>query len=594
MKKTVIKVLVVAFLFALGGCGVSSMVKKANLIKYDVQPNPLELYAGKVPVSITVNFPPKYFVKQAYMVVTPYLVSDLDKESEVAFTSQTFQGEKVKDNNPMISYKNGGSYTYKDTIPYNSIYRRSHLELRMTVSKGANGKKLTVATVTIAQGIITTPELVDDGLAVDNPAVTTKNGKQGLLSTIVTKVAKPQPRKVTEHLTLYYPIQQSRLPYKEQRKPQVDTFLTQFVNLKNDPNMKLLGVDIASYASPDGPIPLNHDLVIGRGNTSIKFMSKKFKKEGVQDPQKIIIRQSTPDEDWAGFKRLVEQSNIKDKDLILRVLQMYKDPNVREQEIKKMAAVYDILKVKVLPKLRRSEIYANFKTVERTPQEYVNIAKTNPKILSQDELFYAAQNAQGADKEMIYKEYIQKYPNDWKARNNLAVYYMKQGNFDQAAKCLEKADQLDPNNPTILNNLGVVYWMKGDYNKAKQYFLKAQSLSSNNPNIDYNLGVIAIKEGQYQKAVQLFGANPSFNKALAQLLAGDPQGAQQTINSVKSDNPYYYYLKAVIAARLDNANDVYSNLQKAISADPNLKSYAKNDLEFRKYFNEDTFKSLVD
>ncbi len=595
MKKIVLQLLAVVLIFALGGCGVNKMVKDASNIKYGVTPNPLELKAGKVPMTVNVTFPPKYFVKQAYLVVTPYLVSDIDKESEIAFKSQTLQGEKVKDNNPSVSYANGGSYKYVDTLAYNSVYRRSHVELRMNVSKGANGKKLKIASITIAKGIVTTPELVDKGLMVDNPVVKTADGKMmGLMSTVVPTVNKPQPRTITEKLVLYYPIQQSYLPIKQQRKPEVDSFLTTFKQYKADPNLQLLGVDIASYASPDGPIPLNHNLVIGRGKTANSFVARKFKRAKESDIAKTLQRVTTPDEDWAGFKALVEQSNIKDKDLILRVLQMYSDPNVREQEIKKMAEVYNILKKGILPKLRRSEIQAKFKSVNRTDAQYVNVAKTNPSILSQDELFYSAQVATGADKEAIYKQYIAKYPNDWRAYNNLAVYYLDNGKFDDALTQLQKANDLDANNPSVVNNLGVAYWMKGDYAKAKEYFQKAANLGGSNENINYNLGVIAIKEGKYQDAVDLFGARPTFNKALAQLLTGDAQAAENTINQVNSDCAYNYYLKAVIAARLDKADDVYSNLQKAVAKKADLKDYAKNDLEFRKYFDEDQFKAIVE
>ncbi len=595
MKKLALQLLAVTLIFALGGCGVKKMVKDASNVKYNVTPNPLEMHAGKVSMAINVTFPPKYFNKKAYLVITPYLVSDIDKESEIAFKSQTLQGEKVQDNNPMISYKEGGSYRYVDTLDYNSIYRRSHVELRMNVSKGATGKKLELATITIANGIITTPELVTKGLLVDNPVVTTADGKHvGMMSPVVPTIAKPQPREIKEKLVVYYPLQQSYLPRKEQRKPEVEQFLSNFEQLKTDPNMQFLGVDIASYASPDGPIPLNHDLVIGRGKTATKFVSTKFKKIKAEDATKAIERATTPDEDWAGFKQLVENSNIQDKDLILRVLQMYSDPNVREQEIKKMAEVYEVLKKDILPKLRRAEIQAKFKSVERTDEQYVEVAKSNPDILSQEELFYAAQQAKGADKEAIYKTYIEKYPNDWRAYNNLAIYYIENGKFDDAANLLTKADELDANNPSVVNNLGVVYWMKGDYKKAKEYFEKAANLGGSNENINYNLGVIAIMEGQYQKALDLFGARPTFNKALAQLLSGDVQGAENTINQVKSECAYYYYLKAVIAARQDKADDVYSNLQKAVAKVEALKEYAKNDLEFRKYFDEDTFKAIVE
>ncbi len=595
MKKIALQLLAVVLIFALGGCGVNKMVKDASNVKYNVTPNPLEMHAGKVPMSINVTFPPKYFNKQAYLVITPYLVSDIDKESEIAFKSQTLQGEKVKDNNPMISYKEGGAYKYVDTLDYNPIYRRSHVELRMNVSKGANGKKLQLATITVANGIITTPELVEKGLMVDNPIVKTADGKMvGMMSTITPTIAKPQPREFAQKLVLYYPLQQSYLPVKEQRKPDVDSFLNTFKKYKEDPNLNLLGVDIASYASPDGPIPLNHDLVIGRGKTATGFVSKKFKKVKEQDVVNTIQRATTPDEDWEGFKNLVEKSDIKDKDLILRVLQMYSDPNVREQEIKKMAEVYEVLKKDILPKLRRAEIQAKFKSVERTDEQYVDVAKNQPEILSQEELFYAAQVATGADKETLYKQYIAKYPNDWRAYNNLGVYYMENGKLDDAETQMLKANELDANNPSVINNLGAIYWLKGDYAKAKEYFQKAANLAGANENINYNLGVIDIMEGKYQEALDLFGARPTFNKALAQLLTGDAQAAENTINQVKSECAYYYYLKAVIAARLDKADDVYSNLQKAVAKKADLKDYAKNDLEFRKYFDEDQFKAIVE
>ena len=583
--KRVSKLLAVILLFAVSSCGLNKMVKDASNIKYSVNPTPLEYEAGKIPVSITVNFPPKYFNKKAYLVATPVLVG----KDSVTLKPQTLQGESVKDNNPIISYKEGGSFTYKDTIDYVPGLRRSDLKLTMKVSKGANGKELNVATVKIGEGTITTPLLVFNGLAVDNPAY---DGK-GLMRSIVPTIEKPKATEKKETVVLYYPIQQSRLPYKEQKKEEVKQFLNKFEEFKNDPDVQVLGVDIASYASPDGPIPLNHDLVIGRGNTAENFIGSKLKKEEVNTAE-LLKRETTPDEDWEGFKNAVQKSNIEDKDLILRVLSMYSDPNVREAEIKKMSAVYDVLRKDILPKLRRSEIQAVYKDREKTTEELISLAKTNPARLSQDELYYAAQEAKGADKEAIYKEYISRYPNDWKAYNNLAVYYIMSGQYDNAETYLNKADELDANNPTVLNNKGVLLFAKGDQEQAKEMFKKASSLAGSNDAIGYNLGVFCILNAKYDDAVGKFGGSDSFNKALAQLLSGNTDAAKKTLENVESQNAYYYYLMAVIEARGDNADGVYTNLQKAVEADASLKAYAKDDLEFRKYFDEDSFKAIVE
>lgn len=592
MRSTTLKLLALLLIVALAGCNsLKKMADNADKLKYQVTPNPLEMHAGKVPVSISVQFPPKFFPKKAYLVITPTLTNA--NGEELNFKSTTLQGEKVKDNNPVIKYKTGGSYTYIDTVNYDPKFRKSDLVLKFSANTGGNGQSVTFVSVKIGQGIITTPELVDPGLIVDNG--TLGNTNKGLLKTIRATISKPKTVPQQQKLVLYYPLQQSRLPYKEQRKPEVDTFLNKLQQLKNNPDIDLQGIAIASYASPDGPIDLNHDLVQGRGKTATDFMTKKFKKGDFEEfaSDKNITRETTPDEDWEGFKTLVQQSNIEDKEVILRVLSMYSDPNVREQEIKKMAEVYETLKKEILPKLRRAEIIATYQTKERTPEEMIQLAKTDPDKLSREELFFAAQSAQGADKETIYKTYISKYSDDWKAYNNLAVYYIKENRLTEAENELQKAENIQQNNTAVLNNYGVLYYAKGDMAKAKDYFHRAYQLEAN-PDVGYNCGVLLIKQGKYQEAVQKFGAPASYNKSLAQLLVGNTADAINTLNSVKSDNAYYYYLKAVEAARNSDQNGVFTNLQTAIQKDASLKDYAKNDLEFRDYFDDDTFKSLVE
>jgi len=372
MKKFTFQLLAVVIAFAIGGCGLGKMVDDANLVQYQVTPDPLEMHAGKVPVQVSVTFPPKYFNKKAYLVITPYIVSK-NGSDELQLKSTTLQGEKVRDNNPIINYKNGGSYTYIDTVDYDAVYRRSDLQLRISANKGGNGNSYSFASVNIAEGIVTTPELVKNGLAVDNG--TLGNTGEGLMNLITPNVGLPPSRTEKTSLVLYYPLQKDRLTSKEQRKADIDSFLTEVKNIKDDADLNFKDLTVASYASPDGPQDLNHNLVEGRGKNSTDFLTKKFKKVELTDVEDFMKRETTPDEDWEGFKAAVQESNMEDKDVILRVLSMYSDPDVREREIKNMAAVYDKLRNEILPKLRRSEIIATYETRQKTPEELVNLGK---------------------------------------------------------------------------------------------------------------------------------------------------------------------------------------------------------------------------
>lgn len=591
MKKLTIQLLAVVLFFAISGCGLNKMVDDASLIDYTVTPDPLELKGGKVPVSIDVVFPAKYFNKKAYVTFTPSLVSS-DGSSSIDMHAQTLQGEKVNDNNPVIPYDNGGSYSYIDTIDYSDLYRMSDLQLKISANKGGNGSSYNFAAVTIAHGVITTPELVDEGLKIDNG--TAGNSGNGIMNTITPSVTLPQTSTQKEVLTLYYPLQKSRLTTAEKRKADVDSFLNTVIAMSDDPDVNMGDITVASYASPDGPQDLNADLRDDRGANSSDFLVDKFDDADFDQANQadFLTRETTPEEDWDGFKAAVQASNIADKDLILRVLQMYNDPDVRETEIKKLAAVYDELRNEILPQLRRSEVVATYQTRQKTAVELINTAKTNPSTLSKLELFYASNNATGTDQETILKSYTSTYNDDWQGFNNLGVYYIKDNKLDDAEVQLQKAETIDNNNAVVLNNLGVLYWAKGDENKAGEYFKRAANIDPND-DINYNLGVICIKKGNYETAVEKFGGTPSYNKSLAQLLAGNTADAISTLSSVQSEEAFYYYLKAVEAARNANDNDLFTNLQKAIGKNSALKAYAQNDMEFRNYFEDDTFKSIV-
>jgi Flp pilus assembly protein TadD len=328
-----------------------------------------------------------------------------------------------------------------------------------------------------------------------------------------------------------------------------------------------------------------------RGKTGETFTKDQLKK--VEGADQVVSRQTTQSEDWEGFKKMMESSNLRDKDLILRVLSMYSDPNTREREIKNIAAAYTSLKSDVLPKLRRSEINAVLQTNGKSDSEIASLAKSNFDELTQDEALYATTMASIDNKEKIaiLKKYTAKYPQDWRGFNNLGTALIRDGQLADASTQLTKAKTIDANQSIVYNNLGVIDIANNNMPKAKENFSKARNIGCEEAG--YNLGVINIRNGEYDKAVANFGSKPSFNKALAQVLSKNVSDASATIRALDSQDAYVDYLKAIISAKNNNEDGVMKSLKEACKKNPDLMDYAEFDVEFIRYFEQPNFKAIV-
>ncbi len=613
MKKTIIYSLSVILIAGMiTGCGgLQKMVDNAKDVKYGTTPSPLEMHAGKVPVSVTVTFPPKYFAKNVKLVITPTLKSD-DGSEEHSFPPQTIIGEKFKDNYPRISYKNGGSFSFKDTIDYKDAFRMSDMELKLMASTNKD-QGVPVIALKIADGVKTTPELVMQGMAIDGglkivgSVIDDKgNLKKGdgvgqgssaiVGKTVRVTTTKPTITYDSKEAKLFFDLQKSNVKNAELKSEDIKELVTFIKDAAGNAEKELKGVKIASYASPDGPEELNQGLVEKRGQSSGSAFKKALKKEGVSQVEEaeFISTETTQSEDWEGFKKEVAASDIEDKDLIIKVLSMYSDGDTREKEIKNLSAVYNSLRNKVLPKLRRSVIKFSYQSKAKTDEELSKIAVSNPEKLQQEELLYSANITDDlASKEKIYLSYTKSYPDDWRGWNNLAVAQTKQNKLSEAKVNFQKAEEAKSGNPQVLNNLGVIAMAEGDDDAAFDYFQKAIDAGESSGAPGYNMGVILIKRGQYAEALTNMG-DATFNKALAQTLSGDNASAEATmVNLGSNDYAIFYYFKAVVAAKAGNEGDLMENLKIAVAKDDKLKGYAKKDVEFLKYFDNSDFKSIV-
>ena len=576
MKKVTFKSLVslaIAVLLLSSCGGLDKMAEKAKDIKYVVTPDPLEMHAGKVAVDIKGTIPPKYFDKKAKMVSTPVLKY---ATGETALKTNTLQGEKFEDNNTVISWKEGGNFSYTDTIPYVDAMRIADLEYRGKATKGGDETEMFI--MKIADGVIVTPLLVDKTPKfVEIPA--TMDSKIEDLETAI----------------ILYTIQNSNIRGSELKKDEVKRLIELLTTTTDESDNELVNVEISSYASPDGPEDLNAKLVEGRGKSAQNYIAKSLRKSkaSVTKEASFVVKETTPTEDWEGFKKEVEGSNVQDKDLILRVLSMYSDPEVREREIKNISEAYTALKDDILPQLRRSVIKANYQSKVKTNEELLALA-SNPDTLKLKELLYTATLTQDlAVKESLYKTAISKHNDCYVANNNLGVVYAAQNKMSEAKTAFERANEIKANFAPVLANLGAIALANGNSDEASKYFADAKSAGCKSPHVGYNMGIIDIQNGLYTKAIQNFGGENSFNKALAQTLAKQNTEAEATLNSLSAtDNGWVDYLKAIVAAKQSKDDAVFSNLGTAISKSSEIKEYAQGDREFIKYFENDTFKAL--
>ena len=526
---------------------------------FTTDPEVLEAIGGKVPVTITGKFPEKYFKKTATVEVTPVLRWD---GGEAKGQPAMFQGEKVQGNDQTISYKMGGTYTMKASFDYVPEMAKSELYLDFKIKKGK--KEYTIPSVKIADGVIATSELP-----------TVKSANAAYAADAFQRIIKQ-----AQEAQIMFLIQQANIRASELKSEGIKDFNKKVVAVNGDKkNFKLNNIEISAYASPDGGVKLNTGLAEDRQENTEKYLNKQLKKGEIETQ----VDAKYTAQDWEGFQELVSKSNIQDKDLILRVLSMYQDPEQRETEIKNISSVYKTLADEILPQLRRARLTANYDVIGRSDEEINAAFDAKEDSISVDELLYAATLTQdNARKEAIYKRAIEKYPNDFRAYNNLGMMSYAAGDLNAAENYFKQAASKSASAAEVNTNLGLCELCKGNVAEAETYLSKSTGANTANE----ALGNLYIKQGQYDRAVQAFGDTKTNSAALAQILAKDYNKAKSTLEAVKNPDAYTDYLMAIVGARTNNADLVKSSMAKVGQKDANLKASAQNDREFAKYANE--------
>ena len=484
----------------------------------------------------------------------------------------------------MVSYTSGGNFSYKDNTPFVDDMRLSDLEIRITASKGA--KSLDFDPIKVADGVIATSTL-----ALNYPSPILGVRREANTTGKYDPNIDPFQRIVPDDYTadIHYLINSSYIRGSELKAEDIAKLKEYAKDAYEAERKELKDIEVSAYASPDGTLDWNSKLSEKRESTSSKYVEKTLKKEKIEAALKAKF---TP-EDWEGFKELMEKSSIQDKELILRVLSMYTDPEVREREIKNLSAAFTAVADEILPKLRRAKITANVDLIGKTDEEIAALADSDPASLNPAELLYAATLTTDKNKQLaIYNSMMKVYPDDWRGYNNAGMTMVKQFNYADAKSLFEKAEKLKNDEPIIKNNLGAVALFEGDIAKAETYLGAASGAGEE---VNYNLGIVAMKKGEYEKAVKLFGASDSPNVGLAKILAGDNNGALKSLENCTWEGCYMKeYFKAIVGARTAKENLMFESLQKAVEMKPELKAKIATDMEFAKYFENPKFKAIIE
>ena len=566
MFRKICFLLAIVAAFFMGSCG--SKMKGIKPEFFTVTPGVLEVVGSEVPVVVDGKFPAKFFNKKSVLTITPVLKYE---GGEALAEPMTFQGEKVRGNDRVVSYDNGGTFRMKMTFDYVPEMEDAELYLRFVVNKGS--KVYSLPDVKIADGCVATSQLYRQAVATANIAV----GEDAFQRVI----------KQAKEANIMFLIQQANLRSSELNSTDMKELKASIVDVATDYENKVLeDIQISAYASPDGSMDVNHDISVNREANTAKYMKNELKKaklEGFVDSEYTA-------EDWEGFSELVASSNLPDKELILRVLSMYEDPEEREQQIKNISSVYSELADEILPKLRRARVTLNYQLIGRSDEQIIAQYAQDPKVLSLEEILYSSMLTDDVEKQAeVFNTAIKLHPGDYRAYNNLGVLAYNRGDYNTASEYFAKAASINSMASEVKLNMGYLELLEGNVAAADSYItLGVDSKAGNEA-----LGNLYIAQGDYARAAALLENTETNSAALAQMLNKNYSAARKTIEKIENPDATTHYIKAVLGARTSNVAFIYDGLKEAIKLDPSLAKKAAGDLEFVKYLGDSTFQNIV-
>lgn len=532
------------------------MEKEIETLGLEASPEPLILRGDQVELEITGKFPPKYFAKKVSIEATPILTWD---GGSASFDAQGFQGEDVAGNFDVVPFENGKSFSYSSSIPYDPAMEDA-CELAVAISGSKGSKSASFDPYVVGSGVITTPLWVRS----DDQFILVPDNFERVLS-------------YSLEATINYLVNSDNVRSSELRDEDWKALLDLVALSASADSVTITGTRIEAFASPEGEISLNDNLAAERAQSAADAMTSALKKKKI-DQVEDFFALVPKGEDWIGFKKLMQASNIPDKDLILRVLEMYTDNNKREEAIRNIAKTYKIIEDEVLPELRRSQLVVSYDVEGYTDAELMDLCKSNPDILTVEEILFAATLFESMnDKLEIYQNAARVHPDDFRGYNNAGYCLMDMGRETQAKELFNQALSVE-RNKAVLNNVAAIKRREGDVDGAMKLLNEASGAGDE---VNYNKGIILIQKGDYSAAISNMGRSNTVNVALAKMLNGDANGAKTVLDNAGDDSAVASYIYAIACARLGDGAGAKRHLTDALTKDGSLRAKAERDLEFR-------------
>ena len=532
------------------------MEKEIEAMGLEASPEPLILRGDQVELEVTGRFPAKYFGKKVSVEATPVLTWE---GGNASFESEGFQGEDAAGNFTVVPFESGKSFSYSSSGPFDPAMEDA-AELAVVISGTQGNKSATFAPFVVGAGVITTPLWVQ----ADDQFIPVEDNFQRVIT-------------YTEEVTVNYSVNSSTVRSGELRDADWKA-LKELMQLSvAADSVTITGARIEAYASPEGEITLNEDLASDRANSAAASVTREMKRKKLTADE-AFYDLVPKGEDWQGFKSLMQASDIEDKNLILRVLEMYSDKNKREEEIRNIAKTYKAIEKEILPALRRSQVVVSYDVEGYTDEELMDYCMSMPDSLTADELLYAATLFSDLnDKLTIYQSAARVHADDFRGYNNAGWCLAQMGRMNQAGEVFQQALELE-RNKAVVNNVAALTRQNGDIDGAMKLLNEAAGAG---PEVGYNKGIILIQKGDYASAISNMGRVSSVNVALAKMLNGDAAGAKTALENADDDSAVASYVMAVACARLNDSAGVKKHLGEALAKDPNLRQKAEKDLEFR-------------
>lgn len=578
MKNINLKNLVVLMFAAvlLSSCGLGRMISRYEQgVTFTPETNPLENHGGQVAVEIDGRVGERYFHRRAIMELTPVLKYE---GGEKALTPIILRGNRTTGDGILVERRTPTTFDLSEAIAYQDAMLASELVMRARLYRqGREAAAVNLPERKVADGVINTSQRVvadyDLVLAPDKYEV----------ETTVSRSANIYFAYMRHDLNTRLPL--NRDAANAAKVAELESFIRQ--------GWKIKSVEVNAWASPEGEVAFNEKLSENRATTTNNFVNDLFMRieratgTSIERPTTTVTAKG---EDFDGFMKVLNASDLPDRQAIANVINSQLAPAERERRIKDMTVIFAEVE-KILEPLRRGEIVVTLYEPKKTNAEIARLAIEDPAQLDVEELLFAATLTDDQNTKLaIYKNAQKQFPQDFRGFNNAAYILIKQGNATEAATHIEKAKQLAPNAGAVLNNAGVVSAVKDDIVNAQAYF---EAAKGQGVNTSYNIGVLMIKKGDYTAALTSFaGRTCTHNVALAHLLAGNDSAAMTNLECAKESAPVAY-LKAIIGARRQNDTMVFDNLRRAIQLDPAYKEVAGKDREFIRYFEVADFQAIV-